>query len=291
MSGIKGNVREKQEFVRQTGFFQGEVVAINPDREQLEKLLGTTLEKDPEYLGETEEGVTKLNMSIWLKDMKTGNHKPIRFFLKDEIRMNKDKTKTQFINSIGSTSWADKQENLNEYITKRECREAHVGEEELYNFMVNWLSSLDIMDKGTDLILDWKKLMKGDVRELTEQIGGVYCRDRLTNSLLGVVSLVTIRTVDKDGETKEYEQIYNKEFLPGYVMANIRTRKVDQVFIDQANRTDKKKRSKLQRFVLNVINPEFPIKDYYTLNELEDYDPSKNIVAGDKIINNDDTSY
>lgn len=289
MSGIKGNVREKGEFVKQTGFFSGEVVAINPDREQLEKLLGTSIEKDPEYLGE-DEGVTKMNMAIWVKDLKTGNHRSVRFFLKDEIRMNKDKTKTQYINTVGSTGWADKEENLADWMVKRECREAHVGEAELYNFVINWLSKLDLKDPGTDLVLDWKKLMKGDVRELTEQINGAYCTDKITGAL-GVVCLVTIKTVEKDGETKEYEQVYNREFLPSYIMANIRVRKIDENWINIANNLDKKKRSKLQKFILAIVDSEHGIKDYYTLNELEDYDPSKNIVASDKVINNDDTSY
>jgi hypothetical protein len=94
---IKGKAREQKEFVKKTGFFEGEVIAINPDREKLEKILGTTLEKDPEYLSTDENGTVKLNLVAWVRDVKGGELRNIRFFLKDVLRENKDKTKRQYI--------------------------------------------------------------------------------------------------------------------------------------------------------------------------------------------------
>ena len=293
MSGVQGKVRENKEFVKETGFFEAQVMCINPDRERLEKLLGTQLEKDPEYLGEDDKGRTKLNIVVWLKDVKTNRFKSLRFFLRDVIRENvvkegEDKPKKkQYINNIGATSWADKESNLLDWFKERPYRLAHEGEEELYNFVVNWLSGLEVKEASAVLSFDWNKLMRGNVKEISEQIGGPYESEDRT-----LVCLSTVRTVTKDGETKEYEQVYNRAFLPGYVMKQIRLKKIDQAFIDTAKATEKKKRSKLQKFVLDVTDSQFGIKDFYTLGELEEYDPSKNPVAGDKShIQEDDASY
>lgn len=281
---IKGKAREQKEFVKKTGFFEGEVVAINPDREKLEKILGTTLEKDPEYLSKDEErDIVKLNIVAWIKDVKSGELRNIRFFLKDVPKENKDKTKRQYINDVGMTTWADDPKNLADWFTSRPYRVAHEGEEELYNFAVTWLNKLDTRDAETVLSFDWSKLMKGNVKEISDQVGGEYSGT--------ICCLVTMRTVDKEGQPMEYEQVYNKEFLPGYAMKQIRLRKIDDNFLNAANATEKKKRSKLQKFVLSITDAQHGIKDQFTLGELTPYDPSKNITAGNSVIAEDDASY
>lgn len=280
---IKGRAREQKDFAKKTGFFEGEVVAINPDKEKLEKLLGIELDKDPEYLGKDENEKTKLNLVAWVKDVKTGELRNIRFFLKDIERINQLGTKKQYINDIGMTTWSDTEDNLPDWFASRPYRIAHEGEEELYNFAITWLNKLDTRDAETVLHFDWSKLMKGQVKELTEQINGEYSGT--------ICCLVTMRTINKDGQPMEYEQVYNKEFLPGYAMKQIRLRKIDNSFIEGAKSTEKKKRSRLQKFVLNVVDSQYGIKDYFTLGELIPYDPSKNIAAGDKVIDDEDTSY
>jgi hypothetical protein len=280
---IKGKAREQKEFVKKTGFFEGEVIAINPDREKLEKILGTTLEKDPEYLSTDENGTVKLNLVAWVRDVKGGELRNIRFFLKDVLRENKDKTKRQYINDVGMTTWADTEKNLPEWFTSRQYRVAHEGEEELYNFAVTWLNKLDTRDVETILSFDWSKLMKGNVKEIADQIAGEYSGT--------ICCLVTMRTTDKEGQPMEYEQVYNKEFLPGYAMKQIRLRKIDENFVDSAKATEKKKRSKLQKFVLSVTDAQYGVKDQFTLGELTPYDPSKNITAGNSPIADEDSSY
>lgn len=280
---IKGKAREEKLFVKETGFFEGEVVAINPSREKLEKLLNTTLEKDPEYLSKDENGKVRLNLTIWVKDVNTGKLRSTRFFLKDVERGNKDKTKLQYINDVGMTTWADSEDNLQEWFKSRPYRVAHEGEEEMYNFAVTWLNKLDTRDAETVLDFDWSKLMKGNIKEIADQVGGEYAGT--------ICQLVTMRITDKEGQPMEYEQVYNKEFLPGYTMKQIRLKKIDSAFIESAKLTERKKRSKLQKFVLNIMDSQYGIKDHFTLGELTPYDPSKNIASGDKIISDDDASY
>lgn len=279
---IKGKTRENKELIKETGFFEGQVVAVNPNKEELEKLLGTELDKDIEYTGTTEDGEKKLTISFWLKVTKTGRLKNLRFYLEDVERVSNDKVKKQYINDVGATSWSDKEENLPDWFKQRQYRVARRGEEELYNFVINWLNKLDTKDAEAVLSFDWEKLIRGNVKEIKEQIGGEYEGT--------LVCLSYVRTVDKEGEVAEYEQVYNKEFLPGYVMKQIRLKKIDKPFIETAKSTERKKRSKLQKFVLNIVDDQYGIKDYYTLGELEEYDASKNIAARDDV-KEDDTSY
>lgn len=280
---IKGKAREQREFVKKTGFFEGEVISINPTKEVLEKMLNTSLDKEPEYLSKDEDGKTKLNLNVWVRNLKDGELKVVKFFLIDRERTNLDKTKKQYINDVGMTTWSDSEDNLQGWFKSRPFRVAHIGEEELYNFAVTWLNKLDTKDPETVIHFDWSKLMKGIVKEIADQIAGEFC-DTLC-------PLVTIRTVDKDGQPTEYEQVYNKEFLPGYAIKQIRLRGIDKGFIENARMTERKKRSKLQKFVLNITDPQYGIKDYYTLGELTPYDPTKNVASGNNVISEDDSSY
>lgn len=292
MSGVQGKVREQKEYIKKTGFFEGEVVAINPDREKLESLLGVDLEKDPEYLGSKEvevkmkneageeevikKEVTKCDVVIWVRDVETDEKRSIRFYLQNIPKINKDKNKKQFINNLGTLSWADKKENLEAWFTKRgedTYRQAFQGEDELYRFLTVWLGKMDFKDANSLLSFDWNKFMKGNVKELIEQIGGVYSQT--------VVCLNLISVYEKDGETKEAEQVYNRDFLPGYIMKEIKMKNIDSIFLSKAQATEKKKRSKLQKFVIGVKDEEWGIKDYYTLGVLKEYDSADNVVTSD----------
>lgn len=293
MSAVQGKVRENREFTKQTGFFEGKVVAINPSKEKIEKMLGTELDEDPVYISE-EEGVAKAQIVFWIKDMKAEEgqgYRSVRFFLKDVQRENKiseeDKAtkvkKKQYINSIGLTTWADNSANLPEWFVERDFRVAMEGEEELYGFVTAWLNQLDRKDKDTLLAFDFRRLIQGNIKELTELIGSDYEGT--------IVCLVTVRKVEKDGESKEYEQIYNRDFMPGFAMKQVRLKTIDAEFIERAKATERKKRSVLQRFVLKVTDSQYGIKDFYTLGELEEYDPTKNPVNSDKVLMDGDTEY
>jgi hypothetical protein len=280
--GVQGSVREQRDFSKETGLFEGKVLAFNPSKEQLEKLLNTTVDKEPEYTGE-DAGVKKASLVVWLQDVKSKKIKPLRFFLKDIEKVNKDGTKKQYITNVGDASWADSEENLPDWFKKRPYRVAKEGEEALYKFAIDWLSKLDRKDEKSSLEFDWKELIKGNARELSKLIGSEFEES--------VVVLNTVRVVESGGEKKEYEQVYNQAFLPGYTMKYIRSTKIDDVFVEVAKKADRKSRSRLQNFVLAVKDPQYGVKDYFTLGELETYDASKNIASSDKVISDEDASY
>lgn len=289
MSNIGGKKREQQSFpesVKKVGLFEAKVIAVNPDAEEFKEVLGIELKEDSkqtEYLGKSQDGNITLRVDFWLQEVKSKENFKVSFFLENKEKLNKDATKKQYINSIGMCSWADDPNNLYEWFTKREYRPAFVGEEDLYTFMRTWLGDLDYRDAETTLQLEWKKLMNGNVRDIKAQVNGEWS----TN----VVALATIKTVIKDDESKEYQSVYNKGFLPAYSLKNFRL--IDYSAPDTLRELNKKKPKDLkphERFVLTVTG-EYGCKDYYTFKDIKEYNPEDNLVASDKVIAEDDSDF
>lgn len=285
MSLIGGKKKEQQQFtesVKRVGLFEANVIAINPDIEEYKEVLGMELKEDSkatEYLGKSQDGNTTLRVDVWLEDTKSKEKFKAVFFLENKEKENKDQTKKQYINSVGACSWADDINNLPTWFSAREVRVAYVGEEDLYNFLRTWLGNLDYRDAETTLQLDWKKLMKGNVKDLKDQIDGEWCTP--------IVAMATVKTVIKDDETKEYQSVYNRAFLPAYAIKQFRL--LDYNKPEMLNGLKAKKSKDLkphERFVLNVTG-EYGCRDYYTFKDLKEYSAEDNLVASDKAISSD----
>lgn len=287
MSSIGGKKRESTqlpEFTRKVGLFEARVIAVNPTIEEYKDVLGMELKEDSKsvlYLGESQDKNKTLRLDVWLEEIKSKDKLKVTFFLENKIRENKERTKKQYINSVGTTSWADDENNLLSWFTAREYREAFVGEEELYEFMKVWIGNLDYKDKGTTLQLDFKKLMNGNVRDLKAQIDGEWS----TN----VVAMATIITKDKDGETKEYQGVYNKMFLPVYALKQFRNvdySKSPGLVASIAKKKSKDCKGAHEKFI-NKLAGEHGCKDYFTFNEFSEYNSDDNLVASDAAISDD----
>ena len=289
MSTIGGKRKENTEnsdYSKKVGLFEARVIAINPTAEQYKNLLNIELKEDSkatEYLGTNNDGNDYLRVDVWLEDVKDENRFKTTFFLEDKVRENKDRTKKQYINNVGVCSWADDENNLPDWFKSREYREAYVGEEDFYSFLRTWLGNLDYRDADTVLQLEWKKLMRGNLRDLTEQIGGEWS----TN----VVALATIISREKDGEVKEYQGIYNKAFLPAYSLKNFRLVDYDNKEILEQLKSKKPKDLKPhERFVLQLTG-EYGCKDFFLLKDLQDYNPDMNLVASNEPLSSDGDDY
>jgi len=289
MSSIGGKKRESnqpQEFTKKVGLFEGKVIAINPTIEEYKELLGVELKEDSkatDYLGKSQDGNITLRVDVWLQEVKNSDKFKVTFFLEDKEKVNKDGTKKQYINNIGSCSWADDANNLPTWFSAREYRVANVGEEELYNFLRTWLGDLDYRDAETVLQIEWKKLMKGNVKDLKDQVDGEYC----TN----VVALATVKTVLKDEETKEYQGVYNKAFLPAYSLKQFRLIDFDSPKNIESIKAKKSKDLKPhERFVITVTG-EYGCKDYFKLKDLKEYNSSDNFAASNEAISDDGADY
>ena len=290
MSSIGGKKRENTgggDFSKKVGLFEANVIAINPTPEEFKDILGMELKEDSkaaEYLGETKDGNSYLRVDVWLQKVNSDDKFKTSFFLEDKERENKDGTKKQYINSIGMCSWAADENDLADWFTKgRDFRVAYVGEEDFYNFMRTWLSELDYRDAETVLQLEWKKLMRGNVKDIKDQIDGEWCKS--------ILALATVIVKERDGEAKEYQGIYNKAFLGGYALKQFRLIDYGNNKV-QADLKNKKPRDLKahEKFVLNVVG-EYGCKDYYILKDIQDYNPDDNLVASDAFISDDGDDY
>lgn len=287
MSGISGEIRKPIENrSKSVGLFEANVIAINPTLEEYKTILDIELKEDSkavEYLGESRDGNTTLRVDFWLEEVKNKEKFKVTFFLENKVRENKDSTKKQYINTSGTTSWAADENDLPEWFTKREYREAHVGEEELYNFLRTWLSKIDYSKESGVLEVEWKKLMKGNVRELTEQIDGAYCTS--------VVSLATVICKEKDGETKEYQGVFNKAFMPAYCLRNFRLVDYGSSQVQQSLKSKKPRDLKAHEKFVVAVTGEYGCKDYYVLRDLQEYNPDDNFAASNAAISSDGDDY
>ena len=296
---IGGQERMQVDFIevqKRIGLFETNVLAINPDKEEYEKKqLGRTLDEDKEleYLSESEEGNAKLRIDVYLEDVNekveegaTKKRYKAAYFLENKERENKDMTKKQYINNVGTTSWADSPNNLPDWFkgeegSERENRVANVGEEELYKFVTSWLGKLDYKSADTTVELDWKKLMKGNVKELKDQIDGMW------NSTF--LALATVRVKETADGVREYQSVYNKEFLPVYTLRNFRLVDYDNDEV-VAKLEAKKKKMYHEKFVLSVKG-DYGCKDFFVLKPIKDYDPDENLVSSSAPMATDDASY
>ena len=88
--------REKSqlpEFTKKVGLFEAKVIAINPDAEEYNDVLGIEVKEDSkavEYLGESQDKNKTLRVDFWLQDIKTEDKFKVTFFLEDKERTTKE---------------------------------------------------------------------------------------------------------------------------------------------------------------------------------------------------------
>ena len=291
MSNIGGEKRQSpvfddKEFAKKVGLFEAKVIAVNPTTEEYADVLGRQLKEDSkatEYLGTSKDGNARLRLDFWLEEVKSKEKFKLTFFIENKEKENRDQTKKQYINNIGRCTWADSPNNLPTWFKERENRVSFVGEEDLYNFLRSWLSNIDFSSKKSTLQVEFNKLIKGNVKELKEQINGEWA----TN----IVALATINTKETDDGVKEFQNIYNKAFLPPYSIKAFRLLDYNAAGTISGLRQKASKDLKPhERFVLNVVG-EYGCKDFFTFKELKEYSSEDNLVSSDKVIAEDDSDF
>lgn len=275
-------------FEKKVGLFEASVIAVNPTVEEYFDLFGIELKensKSAQYLGVSKGGNPSIRVEFWLQEVKTKHRFRLNFYLEDQKVINKDRTKNQYINNIGVTSWAADEKSLPDFFSARNPRLAKNGEEEFYTFLRTWLGNLDYRNEATVLDIEWDKLMKGNVKDLKAQVNGAYA----TN----VVALATISTkISESGEILEYQNVYNKAFLYPYLLKQFRLVDYDNTELQQSLHSKNIKDLKShEKFVVKVTGNYRPCKDFFSFKELHKYDSKNNIVASDKVIAADDDKY
>ena len=95
----------------------------------------------------------------------------------------------------------------------------------------------------------------------------------------------------KDEETKEYQGVYNKAFLPAYSIKQFRLIDFTKPDVISGLRAKKSKDLKPhERFVLNVTG-EYGCRAFYILKDLKEYSSEDNFVASNAAISTDGADY
>lgn len=274
MSAVKGQLREEKDFSKYVGFALVSVVAVNPDREQLNALLGKDGDENDkviEYVGEDTEGNVKSRVTFWLREEKTSKLFVHNINIIDKLKTNKAGDKQQYINSVGLTTWSDDEGNLQEWFTKftekdktvigdKSVRKAAVGEEELGIFLHAWLGKLNFNHPDTEVIIDKKKLFAGNYKELKELVGEDFTAP--------FVVLLGVRT-DKDDSSKQYQQVYSKGFLQGNFMK----------YINNNNSFPTEYAQKAWNKFVENVEGEYGFNAFHKLVPLTIYDRAEDIAA------------
>lgn len=240
----KGQVStEGASIKRYIGVASVSVLAVNPPKAELEKIYGTTIENEPEYIGEAEINDTKvpqvrIDFIVKADPEKylDANNQPLDFvskvslFIRKAYRYNKDNTKVQVIDKYGRTAWVTIEQakahevpvyNNGPANIDKDYRPAYVGEEELIKFLIAYLNipSCQKYVNGKWVMNDPDKLedseamldhiedyFKGDFSEIRTNIG--YQPNNKIKVLFG------IRNTE---DNKQYQTVYTRMFLKNSV--------------------------------------------------------------------------
>lgn len=272
---IGGNKREDNNggFLK-VGLARCKVLAFNPTKEQLEKILNVELKVDPEYQDEDvqtdeETGKTttskKLRLNVWLEELTTSMKICLRLTMIDKVQVSKTQ-KVRYVDTKGNTSYyIESEENLQDFMKENSPWKGRVGEYELFEFLKAWQNKID-RRTISDFTFNWNELVSGKPKELNSWIGSEYEGEVLV--LLCVKVNVEVNEETGEKTIKEYQEVYNRNFLPG-----------DSIRYFQQKGEIKSKYVK--NFIKEITDKEYGPKNYFggTLGVMRDYVRDENPAA------------
>lgn len=226
--------KEGNKIARYTGIAPVFILAVNPNKAELEKLYNTQLENNPEYLSEIEVGEDKHKVQNVRLDfiVKTDAEKcngiefttKVAFFIRKEYRYNRDQTKVQVIDKYGRTAWVTVEQAKAHEIPvykngpaniDKDYRPAYHGEEELTNFIKVYLNIPNVMKyvNNTWIMVDNPQECEARLENIAEYFKGNFKELRDVIALQPnnkVKVLFGVRTTD---DNKQYQVVYNQMFL------------------------------------------------------------------------------
>ena len=239
-SGTKSAEEGVSSLKRGIGVASVSILGVNPNKAQLESFYNTTIENEPNYLGEVEVDGKKVKTARldFIVKVAEGKYKNadgsditslvnrITFFIRNEYRFNRDKTKVQIIDKYGRTAWATVEEAKNHEIPTvangnkaridSGYRPAYVGAEELTNFfkaylcipsVEKWNNSqvVGLIDNPTEAearLENIQNYFNGNISEISSVVA-----KQPENK---VKALFGIKTTS---DNKKYQDVFTKMFL------------------------------------------------------------------------------
>lgn len=231
MAVAKGKSTDTAEYKRYIGVAPVFINAVNPTKKELEGFYNTTIDNEPKYLGEVEVNDKKIpnvriDFIVTTDETAVGTalRTKVSFFIRNEYRYNRDRTKVQVIDKYGRTAWVTIEQAKNHEIPTysngpanldKDYRPLYYGEEQLTEFIRAYLGILPVMKyvdntwvmrehpEEYEIRLDKiANYFKNDFSELKEII--TYQPNNKVKVLFGV------RTTD---DNKMYQTVFTDIFL------------------------------------------------------------------------------
>ena len=223
---------ESGEFKRYIGVAPVKVLAVNPTKSEQEKLYNTTLDKDPESIGNVNvngKDVQNVRISFVVKtdeekcgiDMTTN----VTFFLQNAPRMGSQSGKYQIIDKYGRTAWATEEDIKAKQIPvysngkpaniDADYRQAYVGEEELTNFIKNYLNIPNVQKyvDGEWKLVDNPSECEARLDKIADYFKGNFTELKSIISLQPNNKIKVMFGVRTSEDGKEYQAVYTRMTL------------------------------------------------------------------------------
>lgn len=223
---------EGGEFKRYIGVAPVRVLAVNPTKSEQEKLYNTTLDKDPEYVGNINvngKDVQNVRISFVVKtdeekcgiDMTTN----VTFFLQNAPRMGSQSGKYQIIDKYGRTAWATEEDIKAKQIPvysngkpaniDADYRQAYIGEEELTNFIKNYLNIPNVQKyvDGEWKLVDNPSECEARLDKIADYFKGNFAELKSIISLQPNNKIKVMFGVRTSEDGKEYQAVYTRMTL------------------------------------------------------------------------------
>lgn len=229
-----GKQSEEGVFKLYKGVAAVNVLAVNPNKAELERITGRTYDEEPVYRGKDDDGNDTMRITFYTKtnpDAKVNSGielvLPISFTLVKTRRVGQQSGKIQVIDKYGRTAWATpadlESKSIPQYAKgpaniSADYRPAVIGEEYLINFLIKWLNIpgpanykegqwiMKDNPEDSEVSINLAKVFAGDVSELVEVVN--MAREYLIKVAVG------IRTTE-DG--KQYHAVFTRDFAKNAV--------------------------------------------------------------------------
>ena len=229
-----GKQSEEGVFKLYKGVAAVNVLAVNPNKAELERITGRTYDEEPVYRGKDDDGNETMRITFYTKtnpDAKVNSGielvLPISFTLVKARRVGQQSGKIQVIDKYGRTAWVTPADLESKSIPQypkgpanisADYRPAVIGEESLINFLIKWLNIpgpanykegqwvMKDNPEDSEVSINLAKVFAGDVSELAEVVN--MAREYLIKVAVG------IKTTE-DG--KQYHAVFTRDFAKNAV--------------------------------------------------------------------------
>lgn len=224
---------DEVEIKRYIGIAPVYVLAVNPNKAELEKLYNTTMDKEPEYLGEVEVDGNKIpNVRIDFivkTDAPRSNNidftSKVSFFIRKEYCYNRDKSKVQVIDKYGETAWVTIDQAKNKEIPvysngpakiDKDYRPCFRGEENLIKFIRTYLGIPRVYTYNRD-DNSWSMRSnpsesEGRLDKILDYFNGDFSELKSIIALQKENKIKVMFGVRKTDDGKMYQTVFTEEF-------------------------------------------------------------------------------